>query len=464
MSAATVLAGALLTTAVLAETPSVTGAVQSVSDAEMRLDLPRYLRAGPIRGELTATPANGRYAAGASAFAQLKLSGDTDAKRGIAAELLLEAENGEIVSVTGPEVDAEETGATHLARIEGLRQGRDRTVLIEFKLRAAGNAPNTLKLTLREAQTDERETSRQGSGAAEETVAIAWPVNDCAGGYHAAIKQIGENGGNRLRESWREALRPDKSMARGWLFRPLMPRRSVRRQAETETGALSQSEQRAIYVEANGLIGTGYDSSLRESGRYGWTVAKVGADLRKYFSQAENPALCTGAIGFTDYYEKQLAPLGKRGERLAKLAADAKRLAQEKAGQAVVTARTLPGGHPAWGGATLAALKPVSDTPDDLKTRIVELMQLADFPMEAVAKVKEAEGAYAALRILDDAGLDAGEAPKMLRAELREALSAIEAAIRLEAFQQRGAALWQKLHGSLDAIREAHAKNCICGS
>ncbi len=92
----------------------------------------------------------GRYSAGTSAFVQIRLSSKSTAKHGIEAELLLEVEHGEIVGVTGPQVDTDEEGNVRIAHIEGLRQGRDRSLLVEVKLRTAeGNPPNKLKLTLR---------------------------------------------------------------------------------------------------------------------------------------------------------------------------------------------------------------------------------------------------------------------------------------------------------------------------
>ena len=91
------------------------------------------MQAGPVRGALTATPMAGRYSAGTSAFVQIRLSSESTAKRGIAAELLLEVEHGEIVGVTGPEVDTDEEGNVRIAHIEGLRQGRDRSLLVEVK-------------------------------------------------------------------------------------------------------------------------------------------------------------------------------------------------------------------------------------------------------------------------------------------------------------------------------------------
>lgn len=432
---------------------------------------PSILNAGPVRAALTATPTAGRYSAGTSAFAQIRLSTESTAKRGIAAELLLEAEHGEIVGVTGSGVDTDEDGNLRIAHIEGLRQGRDRSLLVEVKLRnAEGNPPNKLKLTLRApgGERDEKDDKVGQPGASATntgTAELAWPVTDCAGGYHAALRQIGEEKGNRLRDIWRAASRPEKSMRREWLFRPALPKSATRRRkkpSDDVTASIAAREAREIFVEAGRLLRSGYDPDLGLNGRYSFTLSKTSSDLRKYFSQDENAAICTGAIGFANYYEGKLSPLRKRGERLTALSAEGKQLARERTDAIFEAARGLPMGHPGWGGATLASLRPAEDRSSDLKAMVTDLAEVAGLPDEFAAELKTADGAYAALRAVEDYGLNAIELPKETRADLRQALSAIEAAVLLETFVARYAGFWNGFYGSLEAIRDAHGKNCVC--
>ena len=433
--------------------------------------IPSILKAGPVRGALTATPTAGRYSAGTSAFAQIRLSSESTAKRGIAAEVLLEVEHGEIVGVTGSEVDTDEERGLRVAHIDGLRQGRDRSLLVEVKLHIAeGNPPNRLKLTLRApgADLDDRQGDPDKQAATAEltdTALLAWPVTDCAGTYHAALRQIGEDKGNRLREIWRAASRPEKSMPREWLFRPALPKSATsrRRKAATDvTASIATKDVREIFVEAGRLLRAGYDPDLGSNGRHSFTLTKTSNDLRKYFSQDESPAICTGAIAFTNYYEGKLAPLRKRGERLVALNAEAKQLARERADAIFEAARGLPMGHPGWGGATLASLKPIEERSSDLKVMVADLVEVAGLSDEFIAEVRAADGPYAALGVVEDHSLNATELPKETRADLRQALSAIEAAVLLDTFIARYAGFWNGFHGSLEAIREAHGKNCVC--
>ena len=430
---------------------------------------PTQLQAGTVRAALMATPAAGRYSAGTSAFAQIRLSSQSTAKRGAAAELLLQVEHGEIVGVTGSGLDRDEEGGVQIVHVHGLRRGRDRSLLVEVKLRAAeGNPPNTLKLTLRapdaEQDDEDGEQAVPGRASAQATALLAWPVTDCAGRYHAALRQIGAEKGNRLRDIWRAASRPEKSRPRQWLFRPATPKPTARRRraAPEVTASIASKDAGEIFTEAGRMLRAGYDPALGLKGRYSFTLGKTSNDLRKYFSQDENAAICTGAVAFASYYEAKLSPLRKRGERLTELSAEARQLAHERADAIFEAARGLPMGHPGWGGATLASLRPIEDRSRDLKATVADLVEVAGASEAFVAELRGSEGPYSALRMLEDRGLEDTELPKDMRVNLRQALAAIEAAVVLDSFVARYAGFWSGFHGSLEAIRDAHGKNCVC--
>ena len=437
-------------------------------------ELPLNLTAGPVRGELTATPLEGRYTAGASAFVQLKLSSDDTGRKGASAELVLEPEYGEIVQVSGSADVAEEGNGRRVARVEGIRKNRSRTILIEMKLRPAeqGNV-NRLKFALRVPGSAVPLPVKKGSLRSERSeigeadrqmVALAWPVASCADQYHAALHEIGASGGNDLRKIWQAALKRDKSMSSRWMFSPSIPKRYSRRKSEPKANSISSRDARRIYLETRNIMRSGYDRNLRRKGRYGWIISKTANDLRKYFSQDMNPAICTGALGFASYYEDQLAPLRKRGERLDGLVEKGRQLAHEKTEKVIEMTRNLPGGHPAWGGAMLIALKPKAAVSDNMKDLAVELLQAVNFPDQIVERARRAENGYKALQIVDEEGLNAAALSKSLRKNTSEALAAIEAAVRLEHFRARYEIFSRGFLGKLEAIRSAHAQHCICSS
>jgi hypothetical protein len=445
--------------------PVTTAAPQLVVLQASQPDLPMTLSAGTIRGELTATSLSAVYSKGASAFVQLALTSRSGGKKGEAVELLLQTEQSEIAGVTGAVAESEEDGAARRVHIEGIRSGRSRKLLIEVKLHGSESKPaSRLMLTLRTSDFQEAPVSSASKNATgEKTVTLEWQVSDCAGRFHAALHRIADEGGSTLRDLWRNASRPDKEMSRRWMFRPAVPKRQSRRERlADEREGVSTKQARRVYLEADRLTSAGYDPSLRERGEFGWMIDKVAGDLKTYLSQEPNPAICTGVEGFTAYYEKKLSPLGERGERLAKLAEDAERIARDKAEAVLSAVREMPGGHPAWGGGSLAALKPLNETPRDFKALLTDLLHSVNYPQEKLEKIEAAGSAYHALEILDEAGLDEDGVPKSIRAELRASVAAIEAALRLDSFRERHEALWKGFNGSLEAIRHVHGKACIC--
>ncbi len=463
---ATLVAGALLTQGrAFAQDNSGDAVPKATSVDAPAPAVPIELKAGSIHATLTATPTSGRYSAGTSAFAQIRVSSEAATKRGLAAELVLEAGHGEIVGVTGAKADTDKAGGVQKVGLSGIRPGHDRSLLVEVRLRAAeGNPPNTLKLTLRTSAAGRRDKEgddAEPSSSHEDTTLLTWPVTDCAGGYMAALRQIGAEKGNRLRDIWRAASRPDKSMSRAWLFRPAIPKRAARRHNASPdvTASIAARDAREIFVEAGRLLHAGYDPDL---GRYSETLDKTANDLRKYLSQDANPAICTGAVAFTNYYEGKLSPLRKRGEKLKALSASARQLARERADAIFEAARDLPLGHPGLGGATLATLRPIEGRSNDPKAMVADLAEIAGLPDAFIADLRAADGPYAALRAVEDHGFDDTELPKETRADLRQALSSIEAAVLLDSFVARYDGFWDGFYGSLQAIRDAHGKNCVC--
>jgi len=425
-------------------------------------DLPLTIKLGSLTAELIASSPDAVYDAGASAFVQLSLSSEARGRKGETASLKLHGTQGEILSVSGAGVTAEGEGAERALRVDGIRSKRSRTVLIEFKLNnAPGQPENRLTLFLGGAGDKEATANAEAEQSGEQAISLSWRVGDCGSRYHAALTAIGENGGNDLRDLMKSAANRDKSMSRRWMFRPDRPRRG---QGSQPFGAgVTYKQARAVYDEARRMVRAGYDRTLRRKGRYGWTLHKTARDMRKYFSQAMNPAICTGAHGFIAYYDEKLSPVTERIERRARLAALAERLARHRAEAVFEATRGLSGGHPAWGGAMLVALKPSGSETAGMTALLADMLTAALYPQDMIAAVRAAGTAYEAIDVLDDRGLKAEGITKRLRQRLRDAVSAIEMAVRLRMIQARYDAFWSAFHGKLDAIRAAHADHCVCG-
>jgi hypothetical protein len=463
-AALAVLSGGLLSGAAIAQAPAAAGDAQTTAatGGAAAAEPATRLQAGEIRADLLTLGSGKTLTAGSSAFAQIRLSTDAAGRKGVNADILVEAENGEVSAVAGTGVKTESEGKAVRARLEGLRRNRDRSLLVEVKLPAAPAAGRTtLKMTLR-ALPAPGKSGEPAAPAAEADTSISWSVKDCAGGYYAALQQIRDNADWRAGEKWKGAAKADDSLPKGWVFAPEEERRSRRRRGRGDVSALSKAE-RAILAEAGRLARAGRDPALDRDGDLGWVLGKVSADLDNYLSQPINPAICTGAIGMTDYYTRRLAALGTRGERLAQLAAEAKILAQTRVEAAFAAARALPEDTTGWSGVTPVSARSMNVRTDSLTGLAVSLAELAAIPGDAFAKVRTAQAPYAALTAVDEAGIEQDGMPDAVRKAVRAAFTAIDAAARIDAVQTRHKGVQAAFEGRITAIREAHAKHCTCG-
>lgn len=431
------------------------------SEAEAKASAIQVLEAGNIRGELLVFGQDKKLPAGSGAFAQLTLSTESTAKRGVDAEVIVEAAAGQAVSITGASVSDEDGRPARKAKIEGLRKGRNRLVLVEVKLPQSDSESSKVKIVLRPL------SNTASSGADKESAAeIVWAVRDCAGSYAGALQQIRQNEALRATEIWKEATRAESDLPRKWLFQAKTERRSRRRRrSEPEVTASSPvKNQREIYSEAAKFISAGRDPALNRDSNLGWVLGKVASDLDTYLSQPAKPAICTGGPGLADYYERRLAALTKHGERLSGLASDAKTMAQGKVESAFRAARDLSEETAGWGGVTPVAAKAMAIKADTLTGMTASLAELAGLSGELVAKIGSAPDAYEALKIVHEEGLGTDGLPELVRNEIRSALSAIEAAARIDAVNGRHSGVQTAFMGRVAGIREAHATHCVCES
>lgn len=461
-----VFAGSMMRIAALALLAFFTAPIASAdaadqSGAEAQTGAVQVLEAGNIRGELLVLGQDKKLPAGSGAFAQLTLSTDSTAKRGVDAEIIVEAGEGQAVSITGAGVESGRE--TTRARVEGLRKGRNRLVLVEVKLPQSDSETSKVKIVLRSPD----KAAGSGADAHKESAAeIAWTVRDCAGSYASALQKIRQNEALRATEIWKEAARAERDLPRKWLFQASSERKSRRkRRSEPETTAASPvKNQREIYSEAAKFMRAGRDPALDRKGNLGWVLSKVASDLENYLSQPAKPAICTGAPALADYYEGRLSGLSKHGERLGGLAADAKIMAQSRVENAFRSARDLTDENAGWGGVTPVAAKSIAIKAESLTGMTASLAELAGMPAELITKIGNTPDAFEALTLVRETGLDTDGIPDPVRKEIRAALSAIEAAARIDAVHGRHAAVQAAFMGRVAGIREAHATHCVCES
>ena len=145
------------------------------------------------------------------------------------------------------------------------------------------------------------------------------------------------------------------------------------------------------------------------------------------------------------------------------MAGQAEILARGKAKDALSAMRHMEGGHPALGGASLEAIKPVSTDTGDLKSVMASLLEAAQIDTGVVARVRATADDFDALEIVADEGLNSDVLSDAQQDELKDALASIETAIRLGAYRGRYQAFWDGFYGKIEAIRGAHRQFCVCG-
>jgi hypothetical protein len=222
--------------------------------------------------------------------------------------------------------------------------------------------------------------------------------------------------------------------------------------------------QREIFNEAGKLVRAGRDAALDRDANIGWALGKIGSDLDNYLAQPINPAICTGAPGLADWYEKRLADFVKRGEKLNALTSDATRLAQDKVETVFRLVRELSDETPGWGGITPVSAKAIPIRNDSLAGMAISLAELAAIPAATLEKVRQAKAPYDALLPVHEAGIGTDGMPDPIRDALRTAFGAIDAAARLDVIRERNAGVLSAFEGRIKAIRDAHAKHCVCQS
>ena len=248
--------------------------------------VPSILNAGLIRGTLTATPTVGRYSAGTSDLRpdQALKRVDREARhyRGGAAG---KPEHGEIVGSPVPGSTRTRTAISASRILKAARKGRDRSLLVDSEIaqrrgKSAEQAQADIACPERRSAT--RRTTRPASQAHPprimDTAELTGRSRTARAAIHAALRQIGEAKGNRLRDIGRgERRRPENRCGRESgcsAALPKAPHPPDKKHPTTSRRARGAREVREIFVEAGRLLRSGYDPDLGLNGRYSFTLSR----------------------------------------------------------------------------------------------------------------------------------------------------------------------------------------------
>lgn len=432
------------------------------------------LMSGGVSATVTVLANESPFPAGGSAFAQIKLTNTSKARR-IDAELVFEAETAVIQGASGSKVKLREEGTARIATVEKIVRGKPSTVIVEVKLREG--PANKLKITLR------------GPRSAGDTATLRWAAASCASGFYSEIVKVRNGSGSGIAAALKAARSRDRARPGRWLFPPRYKsartkRKCVRRAKRwssareryvsrctgyrTETPAIAsmgdptKTERKIFNFASRYVSARAVDRELARTRDSGWAANRVSQNLRGFLKQDASPAICTGALGFLDYFDQRMAGFTRRADKFDEMAGKSWHRAVIRTGEAQEAIKSETGGHPGWGAAPLD-MKSASDQ-TTLKSQIEVLARIASDP-ELDQRVAEAENSFEALRAMS-AYFKTAEAKALgpaTRGAMYRALSAIEAADYIGAVARHYSDLRHSIMGSMATIRRAHLANCTCG-
>lgn len=426
------------------------------------------------------------FSIGGSAFVTLRLSNQSKSKS-IGAEIVLESDVAELAFVTGKSVKAEGGKTAMTARVKGLRKGKkSRKVLVEVRLRAGedaalidGKSINRLKIALRKLNAK--------PDAETDQTTVVWPASDCAANFYKEISAIRDRNHDAMSTALKSGRSRDKTRPGRWLFRPGIAksvrrrvcaqwrqvwkpfqgryeRTCIRRKTVTRTirssGNLPKSEA-AVYRFATQFVSSrAIDRRLSVKQNEGWVSQRVATDLRGFLKQEKHPAICTGAPQMMDYFSTKLDAVRKRGSQISERAEEAAILAKAKFAEARSAIASDPSRTEL--PAAVDAKPDEAPSPSSLSEMVRALV--ADIGDESlISKVADTETVFDALKGVSGS-LKAATKPlgKPAKSAIRNALSAIEAADYLSIVAGHYAEIDTTILGSLEQVRRAHKKECVC--
>ncbi len=457
------------------------------------------LTAGGLTALVTQESPAGQPAAGDSVYASVVVQGSGPA------ELLVEAEGGDLQPLLGTSITTGETPAGQIARFD---LGTDGRTAVTIELRANDKTRSRLRLTL---------NALSGATLSDNTI-LGWRRQDCAGDYYSAIQGIRNERVPMMAAAVDQVLAPYPALSGTWLLgKPAIAAtpatvavdpagakrrciewrqrtdyvtneqsRSCKRwkgdplvPADGEIAAIDLPSEADVVRLADGFVKSKLIVKAFERKR----VLRLKSfdlmnSLRNYIEQPPHRALCTGVPQMLGYYLENTSVLADSIGRMERVADAAARYAAEQA--AIVTG--TPVAELKAGAATLISTAAAAPTPSP--TLAVTLSQLARHvlsPADAAQVAAEADH-VAAIKLLanlmsaqpkaaaDASGVVATEAasvpadPQMLerRVVAGQALGMLEAAVVLDAARQRFQLFDRAGYGTAEAIGNAHATHCKC--
>lgn len=396
----------------------------------------------------------------------------TDAGGNRSVTLLAESEAGDIRAISGRGVRTSKVRGGLAADVPLLTSGTT-TATIEFVLKAGARGPDG------KARDRVRVTLLPQKGGKDVSI-VGWPLSDCAGDYYAELQRILLDRRPRMMSTLDAVVETDSALPSIWYFPPAKitagpackPRKGKKSVgcSTAKTDASSNDE---------GLVLSTADQILHDKGALaayqhrGTALRQVSynllSSLRTYMEQDRHPALCSGVADMVEYYTVHTPLLRNTITESRQMRIAAETLAAAKIAELMKTAAIPAAAQPqqASNGSGLVSVADAAEMPTAKNTMAVaQLDQMSKAILRPsdtalVAGDKDALSKLQRLRGLMDSAATA-DLTSERRTLAIAALGMVEASLYLDAAEQKYDRLDETIYGTMSAIKDAHAKTCVC--
>jgi hypothetical protein len=382
--------------------------------------------------------------------------------------------------------------------------GRKRSLAVELRLDRPQSVDTTAQSFV--SQLHVRIRGEQQNAQVAETV-LSFPLTDCATAYHRALGGIYAERQTVFDGAVKAASVEQDGLPGSWLFPPrklskseLQPRLAILPPARREcrwsvetvsfstrvrernckkwqlteivatplgpfTPEVDEAEAQRINARAGRIIQSRLAArDFGPSGKLEWISRRLLIDLKAYLKQKPHPALCSGVDVMTSYFIDNAVTLQKELAASAEALEVARRIAGIRLDALAVALGKAPN-EPAE-TVSISLVTPARAAPPAEMDGAALVGEAGRMLLTAAGRVALSAQGDAMAKLLafreslgGDLGLDQPEASRLL---VIDALTAVEAAVYLEASAARYAQVGEAIFGSIAAIEKAHGEACTC--
>lgn len=335
---------------------------------------------------------------------------------------------------------------------------------------------------------------------------VAFPLADCSTAYHQALGRLYAERQSGLDTAVKAAAVEDESLPGNWLFAPRKlskaelepplavvapPRRECRWAIETvsfstkkherlckkwelvevatpprgpkipivdEARAQAINERAGVFIESRTAA-----RAFGKSGKLEWISKRIVTDMKSYMQQEPHPALCAGTDVMTSYFVDNAVTLRKELTTSDEALIEARQIAQTRLAALEFLIGKSPEDPAETASISLVSAAQAASVADvgGSAELIGELSRMLLFePLSSVVAAEPLR--FAKLRQLRDGVATLTARPEAEQRAIADALTAVEAAVYLEAAAERYARVGDAIFGSISSISKAHGETCTC--